>query len=378
VIASGNDEPGERGLTVALSRRQLLKITAAGALGVGGLRSLEGIAKAAGTIADSGSTIKFINYINWIGKNEYKNFQKATGISVKEIVANQGAERITKIMQDPHSADMVLLDLHSGGRLDALGKVAKLDLRQIPNYTKYVNPAFKYGMASAKTAKAIPTDYGRIGILYRTDLVSEPVTSWKDFWRLASKYSGKINLIDDEPGVIQAALLMLGYNGNSTNQSQIHKAGDALISLKPHILALQETDDGSQMVDGSAVMGLIEDFAGTSAILKNPGVKLKWIDPLDGMPGYLDIWCAIKGTSQLANVERFMNYHLDPKVTANFVNTEAIASIEPAANKYVQAKIRNNHVANPPASVYKRVSFQAFLGEAQRYWDDEWARFKSA
>jgi spermidine/putrescine transport system substrate-binding protein len=377
VVSNASDRTPEQGLTAGLSRRQLLKLSALGVLGATGASSLGGVARAAGTLA-AADTINFINYVNWVGKDEYKNFQKSTGIHIKEIVTNTGNERITKIMADPHVADMVLLDLHSGGRLDALGKVQKLDLSKIPNYTKYVNKAFKTGLVSATSAKGIPTDYGRIGILYRSDLMTEAPTSWKDFWKLAPKYSGKVNLIVDESGVIQAALLMLGYNGNSQKQSEVHKAGDALISLKPHLLGLQAVDDGKQMVDGSAVMGLVEDFAGTSAILKNPSVALKWVDPLDGMPGYLDIWCAIKGTSKLTDVQTFMNYHLDPKVTANFINTQSIASIEPAAAKYVSAKIRANKVANPPSSVYKRTSFQSYLGLAQKYWDDEWARFHSA
>jgi spermidine/putrescine transport system substrate-binding protein len=333
---------------------------------------------ASGGAGGSGGTIKFINYVNWIGKNEYTDFDKLTGVKIQEIVANDGNERVTKITTDPNAADMVLLDLHSAGRLDAVGKIEKLDLSQISNYGRYVNSAFKTGLVSPSSAKGIPTDFGRIGILYRSDLMSETPASWADFWKLAPKYSGKVNMIDDQPGVIQAALLMLGFNGNSQNEGELAKAGDALVKIKPDILGIEATDDGRPMVDGSAVMGLIEDFAGTAAILKNPKLPLKWVNPSDGMPGYLDVWCAIKGTSQLANVEKFMNYHLTPKVTAIFSNTLSIASIEPAAAKYIMPSLTKNAVANPPPSVYKNVSFQGYLGEAQKYWDNEWLRFKSA
>jgi spermidine/putrescine transport system substrate-binding protein len=355
----------------ALNRRQMLKLSLFGAVGVAGLGSMAGAARA------SGVTLKFINYINWIGKNEYANFAKLTGIHVQEIVANEGNERIAKILEDPSVADMVLLDLHSGGRLAAAGKVATIDYSKIPNY-KYVDPAFKVGLVSPSQAKGIPTDYGRIGIMYRTDLMKETPSSWHEFWALAPKYSGKVNMINDEAGVIQAALLSLGLNANSTNKADIVKAGDALVALKPHLLQIESIDDGKPMIEGTAVMGLIEDFAGTAAILNNPHLPLRWVNPSDGMPGYLDIWCAIKGTSELAQVEEFMNYHLTPKVTATYCNTLEIASIEPAANPLISATLKASPVANPPASVYKHVVFQGFLGDAQQDWDNEWLRFQSS
>ena len=363
---------------VGLNRRQMLKLSLAGAAAASGLGAMADIARAGVRASTSSVTLKFINYINWIGKNEYADFAKATGINVQEIVANTGNERIAKILSDPSAADMVLLDLHSGARLADAGKLAKLDYMKIPNYGKYVNPAFKIGLVSPKQALGIPTDYGRVGILYRSDLMKEAPKSWKDFWKLAPKYSGKVNMIDDEAGVIQAALLMLGLNPNSRNQAQIAKAGDALVAIKPHLLQIESVDDGKPMIEGSAVMGLVEDFAGTAAILNNPHVPLKWVNPSDGMPGYLDIWCAIKGTSELAAVEKFMNYHLTPKVSGTFDDTLSIASIEPASNRFIKPALRNNPVANPPASVYKHVAFQTDLGTAQAYWDNEWLRFESA
>jgi spermidine/putrescine transport system substrate-binding protein len=362
---------GHDRLSAALSRRRLLRQAGKGALGLSALGAL-----AAAEVAEAATTLKFINYVKWIGKDEYKNFKAATGIGVKEIVVNSGSERVSKIQQDPKVADMVLLDLHTGGRLDALGRIAKLDLSRIPNF-KNVNPAFKQGLASAKQAKAIPTDYGRIGILYRTDMVSEPITKWADLWKLASKYSGKIALEDNQIGLTQVALLKLGYDGNSTKEAEVHKAGDELIKLKPHVVGLFESDMAKPMVDGSAAMGMVEDWAGNAAILENPKLPLKFVNPLDGMPGYLDIWVALKGDHQ-AEVQQFMNYHLTPKVTANFVNTLACSSIMPAASPFLSPKLRKNAITNPPPSIYKRVAFQEFLGEAQRYWDDEWARFKSA
>jgi spermidine/putrescine transport system substrate-binding protein len=373
-----NDGPGAAGVASgALNRRQLLKRSLYGALGVASFGSLAACGSASQSASDAGGTIKFINYVNWIGKNEYADFAKLTGTHIQEIVANESDERVNKILEDPGVADMALLDLESGGRLAAAGKLATIDHTKIPNY-KYVNSAFKTGLVSPSQAKGIPTDYGRIGIMYRTDLMKETPASWHDFWALAPKYSGKVNLIDDEQGVIQAALLSLGLNPNSTTEADVVKAGNALIAIKPHLLQVESVDDGKPMIEGNAVMGLIEDFAGTAAIENNPHLPLRWVNPSDGMPGYLDIWCAIKGTNELTQVEKFMNYQLTPKVTANYCNTLAIASIEPAANPYISAKLKASPVANPPASIYKHVAFQQFLGGAQKYWDNEWLRFQSA
>jgi spermidine/putrescine-binding protein len=109
---------------------------------------------------------------------------------------------------------MILDPLGPLGLVDAAGLLAKLDLANIPNYA-LVHDSFKQGLAAAEQSKAVPIDYGRTGILYRTDLVSGTMDSWSDFWKAVPQQTRKVILPDSPNHTLRNALLMLGFDGSS-------------------------------------------------------------------------------------------------------------------------------------------------------------------
>ena len=350
--------------TSRLSRRRFLATT--GALGAAGIVPTP--------IAAAGETIRFINYTGWIGAGEYDGFKETAGVTVREIAINSG--RVAKITADPSAADLVLLDLHTAGQLDAAGLLENFNLANVPNYA-LVDASVKDGLAADSVAKVLATDLGRTGILYRTDMVSEEITKWADVWDLAPKYSGKINLLDVPVGLMPITLISLGYSGNSRDKGELDKAAQRLIDIKPHLLALTYGDQAKPLIDGSAAIGMVEDWAGSGAVSGNPDIPLKWVDP-EQTTGYLDVWGAVKGTKVMAAIEAFADYHFSPEVYANYCNTLSIASIVPAADHLINDDIKNNPITYPPPGTYDKVQFQGYLGEAQRWHDEAWTRFKSA
>ena len=49
--------------------------------------------------------------------------------------------------------------------------------------------------------------------MYRTDIVKERPTTWRQFFDLAkTKYSKKVTLLDGSPEVIGSVRVMLGYS----------------------------------------------------------------------------------------------------------------------------------------------------------------------
>jgi spermidine/putrescine transport system substrate-binding protein len=371
-----------------LSRRRFLGVTGLGLLSASGLLAAcggddddeaSGTPTATGAVTEepepiSGQTIVFVNYTDWIGEGEYDDFKAETGVTVKEVAVN--SERVSKITADPSAADLVLLDLHQAGQLNAAGLLAQFNLANIPNYG-LVDPAFKDGLAADSSGKVLATDYGRTGIVYRTDMVSEDITSWNDVFDLAPKYSGKVSFLDNEVGVIPITLITLGYPGNSRDEGECNQAADKLIEIKPHLQALVTGDHMKALLDGSAAIGMVEDWAGSAGVTDNPDVPLKWVDP-EKTTGYLDCWGAVEGTEVMAAIEAFADYHFTPEVYANYCNTLSIASIVPDADPMIKKSIKDNPITYPPPEVYDTVEFQDYLGEGQRYHDEAWAKFKSA
>src|SRR5262245_28772168 len=213
-----------------IGRRGFLR--GAGALGLALGAGLDWRSARAAAPDIRGQTIRFVNYTNWIGKGEYDKFKAATGAEVREVPINDG--RSERVAADPASADMILDPTGSLGVLEAAGLLAPLNPANIPNYA-LIHDSFKQGLASPQQGKAIPTDYGRTGILYRTDLVPEHIESWADFWSAAPNHAGKVVLPDSAPEVLRNTLLMLGLNGSSHDEGEVGRAADAVIKIKPYV-----------------------------------------------------------------------------------------------------------------------------------------------
>ena len=73
-----------------------------------------------------------------------------------------------------------------------------------------------------------------------------------------------------------------------------------------------------------------------------------------------------------------MNFHLDPKNYASFVNATGSAYVMPSATPYVDKSISKNPILYPDPAVLARVEYEDYLGEATALWSKVWDEFKSA
>jgi spermidine/putrescine transport system substrate-binding protein len=372
----------EAGRGLPISRRRLLSqgirvsmgLSAAAVLAScrGGGESASSGPSTSGSAVLSG-TIVMNNYPGWMGKNEVASFESqfpGTAIKQKAEPTESIASDVLFFKQHPGQYDFALEDTSAVGQMVASGVLQPVDFTRIPNI-KYVDDPFR-----AAYSQGLPTDYGKVGIGYRKDIVSEGITSWHDVWNLAPKYSGQITFLNLDRDCMGSALKYLGYSGNSTVASQLEACKNALIEIKPHLQALTNTNVANGLIKGTLAIAMDWDFDIATAQQKEPNVE--WVVPEEGVVAYLEGWIAIKGTDNLPLVEAFMNFHADPKNYADFVNTTGTAYVESAATKYIHRSISQNPILFPDQQVLARVEYEKYLGEATALWSKIWDEFKSA
>jgi spermidine/putrescine-binding protein len=318
--------------------------------------------------------ITMMNYPDWIGADEVANFEKAfPDVTVKQVegLTSGAAAAVTQIQQNIGSYDMSLAGLVVGEHLEQAGLIQPIDRAKIPNLERipeYFRQTYRWG---------IPTDYGKVGFGYRKDLMKDEPTSWADVWELAPKYDKKFVFVNYDVDVLGAALLYKGYDVNSADENELNEAKDALFEIKPHLLAFVATDIIKPMLQGDAVLTLDYDYDIAVAQRKNPNVA--WVAPEEGTPAYLDGWVAIKETDNLDEVEAFMNFHLDPKPYADFINTTGSAYIMPDAEPLIDKSIVNNPSLKYDPEAVQRIKWERFLGpDATKLRAQIWEEVKAA
>ena len=100
------------------------------------------------------------------------------------------------------------------------GMIQKIDWSKIPNQ-KYINAKFKGLWWDPNDEYQLPKDWGTTGITKRGKFVTEPVKTWKEFFDVAPKYSGKIIVVDSMGDVFTAPLKALGYSLNSVDPGEL-------------------------------------------------------------------------------------------------------------------------------------------------------------
>ena len=371
--------PGEcsgNGAAGLLSRRQMLRRGAALALAV---PSAAALLEACGSSSSSGSgsqagslagTAHMENYPDWMGTHVVPAFQKLhPGSFIKQTTNSSSSISGTVQQLKTGNFDFGLADVSATQQAVDIGLVQPPDWSKIPNI-KYVGQSFHTAYPHG-----IPTDYGKIGIGYRPDLVGEKITSWHDVWRLAPKFSGKIVFIDLDRDCMGSALKYLGFSGNSTVPSQLTACKNALIKIKPHLQAFLGVNYGQGLQDGSTVIAMDYDYDVALNQQKQP--KIEWVFPSEGMVAYLEGWIAMKSSKVLPLVESFMNFALEPKQYADFVNTTGTAYVEPAATPFIDKSISGSTILRPGKAIGS-VEFEHYLGAATALWTQVWDEVKAA
>ena len=92
----------------------------------------------------------------------------------------------------------------------------------------------------------LPKDWGTTGIAHRTKVVKDEVKTWRKFFDVAPKYSGKIVVVNSPGDVFVAPLKAHGYSLNSVDPKELERGARAAGGLAPHVLALDsDTYDAS-------------------------------------------------------------------------------------------------------------------------------------
>jgi spermidine/putrescine-binding protein len=317
-------------------------------------------------------TIVLNNYPNWIGPHEISSFEKLhADARVKQTTNATSSSAEVVLAFKSGQYDLLLSDTSDAGQAHAAGVLQPLDFSKIPNIagvTHSFRGAYPYG---------IPTDYGKVGIGYRPDIVGEKITSWRDVWRLAPKLSGQIVFIDIERDCMGSTLKYLGYSSNTTDPHQLTACKNALTQIKPHLKAFLNTNVGQGLINGTTAIAMDWDY--DVAVNKQKQPKIEWVEPEEGMKAYLEGFSAAKSTQHLALVEEFMNFMLEPKQYAQFVNATGTAYLVPAATPYVQKSISKNPILVPNAKTLAKVEFDRYLGAAGvTSWANTWQEVKAA
>ena len=264
-----------RGLTQRrLSRRQLVRTTAAGAaaVGLGSLLSACGIAGTRNTGAPAGfdwgawwakqtkqGVLDWANWPLYIDTSHGRHpsldrFTKRTGIEVsyKPVIQDNASffAQISPVLQAKEGIGFDLVVITDGWELTQMIAnrwLIPLDHSRIPNFHRHAGPIARHPVFDPRNRYTVTWQAGITGIGYDPRMTGREITSVKDLWDPAFK--GKVGMMSDDTELGSAGMLALGIDPAKSRPSDWRRAAKLLT---------QQRDDGivRQYYDQSYIKAL--------------------------------------------------------------------------------------------------------------------------
>jgi putative spermidine/putrescine transport system substrate-binding protein len=209
-------------------------------------------------------------------------------------------------------------------RLMKRGDVAPVDTKLIPNYADVASGLKNQDYNSLNgQAYGVPHGRGPNLLMWRTDAVKTPPTSWAAIWNPSAADKKKISIYDDSIFIADAALYLkatqpdLGIDSPyQLNDKQFAAAVNLLKSLKPNV-GEWWADYAKQIqsyANKDVVIGTTWPYQ--ENILKADKKPVEAVKPKEGTTGWSDTWMIYSKAAHPNCMYLWMNYIETPQAQA--------------------------------------------------------------
>jgi Spermidine/putrescine-binding periplasmic protein len=277
-----------------------------------------------------------LNVYNWgdyIDEDIFDIFEEETGIKVNYETYATNEEMYTKIKKGGTQYDIAIPSDYMIEKMIKEDLVEPIDLTKIPNYAN-IDTRFKNLAFDPNNAYSVPYFWGTVGIIYNTNIITEPVDSWNVLWD--EKYAGQFTMVDSQRDSIMVALKKLGYSMNTKSVAELEAARDALIEQKPNVLAYVGDNVKDMLISEETAMAVV--WSGEASTVIQEYDNFEYALPKEGSNIWFDNVVIPKGAKNIDAAHQFIDFLCRGDIgfkNADYVgyatcNTETMKLLDPA------------------------------------------------
>lgn len=331
-----------------------------------------------GTAVEPASEIVLYNWTDYMNPDILSEFEQETGIRVIEDYFSSNEEMISKLQGGATGYSLVIPSDYAVAVLIENGLLAELDKANVPNINN-LNERFKNPEVDPGNTHCVPYQWGTTGIGYDSAAVDAP-TSWAAILKATpdSPQYGRMTMVDDMRDGFAAALLYLGYDVNTTNETELQEARDLLIQAKAGLSGYDSDTFEDLVASGENVMA--HGWNGEFMMAQEENENVTYLIPDEGGVIYMEEICipiSAAPAEKLA-AEMFINYLLRGEVGAQLSEYIYYGSPNSAAQEFLSEEYKTNTIINPPQEVLDRLHFLKPLGEFDTVYARLWDEVKAA
>lgn len=319
-----------------------------------------------------GDVLNVFNWSEYLPDSVIKEFEDKYKIKVNYTTYSSNEEMLAKISAGGSQFDIAVA---SDYMVDAMRKqnlMEEIKMDNIPNF-KNIGDQFKKLSFDPENKYTVPYMWGTAVIAVNTKKISGDITSYNDLWD--SKFKNSIVALDDERALIGIALKKLGYSMNETDPEKLEQAKKELLKFKDNIKAFDSDSPKTALINGEAAAGYV--WGAEAALAEKDNKDIKTFFPKEGMYIWQDNFIIPKGAPNKKNAELFINFILDPKVSAEISKEFPYANPNVEAHQYIDKETLQDTTVYPTEEQLKNGEHLKDLGDTITLYDKIWTEVKS-
>jgi putrescine transport system substrate-binding protein len=335
-----------------------------------------------------------VNVYNWsdyVAEDTIERFEKRSGIKVNYDVFDSNEVLEAKLLTGSSGYDVVVPSGSFLERQIAAGVYRRLDRSKLANYGHLDERMLELvARHDPGNLYSVPYLWGTTGFGYDAVEVAKhmpdaPTESWDMLFdpKVAQKLGAcGITLLDSPNDAYASAMIYLGRDPNSEDPKDLADFEKLLMKVRPHIKYFHSSQYINDLANGEicVAMGWGGDLlqARRRAIEAGTGVDIRYVNPKEGGLIQFDQLAVPADAPHPDNAHAFIDYLMEPEVTAALTNYVKFPSSNESALPLVDAHIRNDPGIHPPDEVMVRLHpDQAESPKFARLLTRSWTRIKT-
>ena len=334
-----------------------------------GLLFLALAASAWGDTADTPRELVFLTWSEYMDPELIERFEQKHAVKVRMVYFEGDDHRDELlIISDAKGYDVILADAVHLPAYVRRGWLAPLTEQEAPNL-RHVDPYWKRAYEGTQDY-AVPAFWGTFGIVYREDLVPEPIESWRQLFEPQDALRGKIVMIRQQRDLIGVALKALGYSFNSNDAAELAEAERLLMEQKPFVGWYGDIwlSEESSLVTGESAIATI--YNSDALMLQEHDERIQFVLPKEGSFLWVDYLAVLASSPNQDLAMAFVDFLNEPEHAAQWAEYVYGATTNQSAKALLSEEFLANPIVFPDEGTMSKLEFlESLPPRAARRWN---------
>jgi spermidine/putrescine transport system substrate-binding protein len=257
--------------------------------------------------------------------------------------------------------------------MTAQGMLRPIEHSLIPNLT-HVDPEYLRIAMDKEMTYSVPYMLTITGIAYLKSKVSNFQPSWTQFDR--TDLNGRMTMLNDMRETIGAALKLLGFSLNTTDERELNAARDVVIRWKKNLAKFENEQYKTGLASGEFL--LVHGYSGDILQVQEENEDIAFAVPQEGTSLACDDLVIPSNSKQVELAHQFINFLHQPDVAAE--NTEFISYLCPNKTSYglLNEELQRDPTLFPPEEIRAKCEVIDDLGADNVKYTRIWDQIKAA